>query len=250
MKQKNSKKVRENSKWFTNIVAIDPSTTCTGLCINGEMIAFTKQELAETKTGKLKKWFDVTSEYATIVYVDDRDTSKDYSDEEILKLNFYRKYTDDIMQNIMRCDPTETLIVIEGYSYSSKVGHIIDLVGFSTLLRNKLLDNGFENIKIVSPSSLKLAVAKMSYEPETVYLNKKKTRSKKVWKNTNGVVGGKFKKDDMMQALLDSPHTDSEWKTFLQENLDELSSIKVPKPIEDLNDAFLLYNVYKKGFDE
>ena len=249
MKQKNSRKVKENYKWFTNIVAIDPSTTCTGLCKNGELIAFTRRDLAETKNGKLKRWFHNTSEIADIVLINDRNSSKDYSQEEILKLEFYRTYTDKIISMIKNLDPADTLIVIEGYSYSSKAGHLIDLVGFSTLLRHKLIENGFKNIEIVSPSSLKLAVAKMSYEPEKEYLNKAKTRYKEVWKNKSGISGGQFKKEDMLQALLDSKHTDSKWKHFILKNIDDLASIKVPKPIEDLNDAFLLYNIYKKGFD-
>jgi hypothetical protein len=52
------------------------------------------------------------------------------------------------MNNIDKSLPTK--IGIEGYSFSSNAGAIIDLVTFSTLLRKKLFDLS-EDILVLSP---------------------------------------------------------------------------------------------------
>ena len=252
MSQTSAKKQKDNSSQYTNIIGIDPSTTCTGLCVNGEMTAIMPRSHAETKKGALQKWVNITSCHADIITVDNRPKSKVYSDEEILKLAYYRELRDNIGRVIESKDfiPTDTLVLIEGFSYESAKGHLIDLVAFSTLLRNYLVEAGY-NIQVIAPSTLKMNTAKMAYEPTTVYLNKKKTRSKIEWRNPKGLSGGSFKKPDMMNAIIDSKYTDSKWKKFLQEHLSDLNDMKnVPKPIEDLNDAFLLYKVHKNGFSE
>ena len=66
-----------------------------------------------------------------------------------------------ILSNIN--DTEDTYIAIEGYSYSSNAGPLIDLVTFSTLLRDNLLKYVTTNITIVSPGELKKGCAMIVY---------------------------------------------------------------------------------------
>lgn len=246
MNQINVKIPKESSHQYTNIVGIDPSTTVTGICINGELSAVTRWDNAHTKKEALVKWYKITQDYAELSFIAPRTSHKQYALEELSKLEYYTEFKDKIISKLKHLDPKNTIVLIEGYSYSSQAGHIIDLVTFSTLIRSELLKMGFE-LMVVSPSTLKLNTAKMVYQPTTRYLNKKKTRSEEVWINNEGVSGGKFTKNDMFTAIVENS-TESNWKNFLKEYYSDLSEVKnIPKPIEDLNDAFLLYSTMKAG---
>lgn len=245
MSHKNAKKVKDNSRPYTNIVAIDPSTTCSGLCVNGDLYAVTQRDLAYTKKDKLKRWFEFSSSVCDIITYPKRTKAGTYSNEEISKLNYYSNVSNTIINAITSGirDPKNTIVLIEGFSYSSSAGHLIDLVGFSTLIRLRLLNLGF-NIRIVAPTDLKLMTAKLSYEPVDVGKRKPKLE----WRNKKGVSGGSFDKHDMFNAILDSEHTKSPWKDFLKGSAEDILSMNsIPKPVEDVNDAFLLYKIYENG---
>ena len=84
----------------------------------------------------------------------------------------------------------------------------------------------------------KIETCKLVYTP--IQLKKKIE-----YRNNSGVSGGKFTKTEMCQSLLDSK-LDCEWVTFLRDNKDDIFKNKsIPKPIEDINDAKLMFEIFK-----
>lgn len=235
-----------------NIVAIDPSTTCTGICINGDkMIAVAQENLALSKKGDLVKWFEIASNSCEIETYKPYEKKNTFTDAEVEKLKYYQTIASIVTSIIEKhCKPDDTTVCIEGFSYSSKAGNLIDLVTFSTLIRSHLLNTGY-NLIIIPPMSLKQGTAKMVYPPVDIK-NKdrdptlKPLKPKIMYLNPDGVAGGKFKKHEMLQAIKDSNFQEG-WKKFIEINYSDINEMKsVPAPIADLNDAYLLYHYIKK----
>lgn len=226
-----------------NIVSIDPSLSCTAMIVNNKKFIYTNSNIALTKKLNLNKWFAICEDHITY-RLTDYTRSKIYSDQEILKLTEYNTVTDKIIVDITdNLNPGEEIfIAIEGYSQSSSAGPLIDLVTFSTLLRNKLIKIS-NNLEIISPSSLKLEAAKMTYP----VIEKGKRVKKYEWRNHEGIAGGKFTKIEMLKSLIENNNLHSDpWVKLLLEYKDELLSVKkIQKPIEDMNDAKILYEYVK-----
>jgi hypothetical protein len=219
-------------------ITIDPSISCTAMVIDDKKFIFTNKSYASTKTG-LNKWFTKCSDYIHYEILDDLPKCDDYSVSEIEKIKRYKSIATSILGTITKnIKSSHTLkIYIEGYSYSSIAGPIIDLVTLGTLIRDKCISIADEVI-IVSPKTLKIETCKFAYAPIQV---KKKTE----YRNNSGVSGGKFTKTEMCQSLLDSK-LDCEWVTFLRDNKEEILKNKsIPKPIEDINDAKLMFEIFK-----
>jgi hypothetical protein len=207
------------------------------------MAAFVKEDIALTKTGKQNKWFYLCDPFVDFFYHTLEPAKKlSYAELEMHKLKTYNEITDEIVKYVKkktsyRGVSAPTKIFIEGYSFSSAAGPLIDLVTFSTLLRIKLRKTISEDITVLAPMELKLAAAKLTYPPT---LDKKK----EVWMNKEGVKGGSFKKPEMYMALIDNENLQCDWVEFLREYASDILAKKaVPKPIEDLNDAKLLYEI-------
>ena len=126
-------------------------------------------------------------------------------------------------------------------------GDIIDLVTFSTLLRKKLFDQISEDITVMSPSTLKLESCKLTYPPIVTETGKKVKKVKIEYRNTLGMSGGKFTKTDMFMAIVENNEMLDFWTKHCKlVKSDVLGVATIPKPYEDVNDAFLIYNVLKK----
>ena len=227
-----------------NIIGIDPSLTCTALVVNDKKFIYAKEEYGiSEKTQKMKKWFELCHPFITYRWIN-YTKSLIHSDSEILKLVQYDLITNNIIEDIKsNLIPNEPIkIGIEGYSYSSSSGPLIDLVTFSTLLRNKLIKEITSDIKIIQPASLKLEAAKLTYAPIIKGVKVKKYE----YRNKDGLAGGSFKKPDMLMALVDNNNINCEWVKLLRYNADMIKELNtVPKPIEDMNDAKLLYEILK-----
>lgn len=217
---------------FTNFIGIDPSLTCSAVFINGEVIVFANESISDTSKGKKTKWFDLFTEHGSLVTYS-LGKNKVFTDQEVIKLIDFDRITNEILDNIKeRLIPNgPSICYIEGYSYSSAAGPLIDLVTFSTLLRKKLIESGID-IVIIPPQQLKKRVCEMVYG-----------KHKKQCKNSEGVSGGNFKKHEMFRAITEHV-IKNEWTSFL-ESISEgvYDSKKIPKPIEDANDAYLLYQL-------
>ena len=234
-----------------NIVALDPSLISTALVMSCgdtfKMYNYCRESSAFGKTG-IKKWFKLAEQFVTYKFITYREFT-DYSEGELTKLKDYDKITDDIISDILSNIDTSkpTKIGIEGYSFSSTAGDIIDLVTFSTLLRKKLFDQISEDITVMSPSTLKLESCKLTYPPIVTETGKKVKKVKIEYRNNLGLSGGKFTKTDMFMAIVDNNEMQDFWTKHCKlVKSDVLGVATIPKPYEDVNDAFLIYSVLKK----
>lgn len=225
-----------------NLIAIDPSLSCTAVVVNDKKCVFVNDTLVTTESGKMKKWFSAVEDLCEFRTHPQFENVEDNSINEIKKLIHYDEISDTILNFIdANIDHTkDTICAIEGYSHSSMVGPLIDLVTLSTLIRTKII-HGVDRVtlSVITPSQLKLKAAKLTY-PEI-------KKGKKVeYRNHDGVAGGSFKKKEMYTALTDNLSLQCEWVKFLRESKDDIMcTSSVPKPIEDVNDAKLLYEILK-----
>jgi hypothetical protein len=212
--------------------------------VNGRFYVYAANSMGLTKTGKLSKWFDIMDQYVDYRFFESPDKELPYSLNEIDKLRVYDDITDNIVSDIalnLSNHSDESIVCIEGYSYSSKATRsILDLVTFGTLLRTKLLKELEAMVIILSPSSLKKKTCKFSYN-EKLDINGKNLQCR----NNDLLAGGNFRKPDMMNALLENEKLRSDWYVNLLKNelIDIINPSKIPKPIEDLNDVKLMYEI-------
>ena len=234
-----------------NIVALDPSLISTALVVSSgdtfKMYNYCRESSVFGKTG-IKKWFKLAEQFVTYKFITYREF-KDYSEGELTKLKDYDKISDDIISDILsNIDSSKpTKIGIEGYSFSSKNGDIIDLVTFSTLLRKKIFDQISEDIIVMSPSTLKLESCKLTYPPIVTETGKKVKKVKVEYRNNLGLAGGSFTKTDMFMVIVENNKMSDFWTKHCKlVKSDVLGVATIPKPYEDVNDAFLIYNFLKK----
>lgn len=230
-----------------NIVAIDPSLISTAIVVfNGEQIKifnYCRQSAAEGKSG-LKKWFKLAEEHIQYKYIEYGEY-ENYSEGEIKKLTDYDKVTNQIIEDILvHINPDlKTKVGIEGYSFSSAAGDIIDLVTFSTLLRKKVLDYVSKDITVLSPSTLKLEACKLTYPAKDVGKKKEKLE----WRNHLGISGGNFTKREICLSIIENAEWSDKWTKHIQEiKSDILNITTIPKPYEDVNDSFILFKYLQK----
>ena len=233
-----------------NFVAIDPSLISTALVVSSndtyKIYNYCKESKAYGKTG-MTKWFKLAEEHVIYRFIEYREFA-DYSEGELVKLKDYDLITDNIIKDILdNIDPSQpTKIGIEGYSFSSDAGAIIDLVTFSTILRKKLYDKVSSDIFVMSPSTLKLESCKLTYQPIVKEIGGKKPRTEYIWKNKIGIPGGSFTKNDMYLTIIDNESNDY-WTKHCKSIKGDMLSVKlINKPYEDVNDAYLIYQILQR----
>jgi hypothetical protein len=235
-----------------NIVAIDPSLISTSLVVSSgdsfKIYNYCRESDAFGKKG-YNKWFKLADEFTTYRFIEYRKFT-DYSNGELVKLKDYDRITDiiidDILDNIDVNLPTR--IGIEGYNFGSRVGDLVDLVVFSTILRKKLFDRISEDIWVISPSTLKLESCKLTYQPTFKEVGGKNPRKEYTWRNNLGVSGGKFTKGDMFLSIVENDNLSDYWASHCKSIVDEISNIsKIPKPHEDACDGYLIYKILELG---
>lgn len=227
-----------------NIIAIDPSLSCTAMVVNDNKFVYTTKEISCGKKD-LKEWFKVCKPFVEYRFHSNK-VSSDFSTSQNEKISLYNSITEsiiiDIENTIDKSKPT--IIGIEGYSQSSKSGPIIDLVSFGSILRYKLKSRFITDLKILAPTLLKLEAAKMTYKP----IEKGKRIKSYEWRNNEGIAGGKFTKKEMYKVLTDNVNITCNWVSFLRDIQDKIFSLcNIPKPIEDVNDAKILYEIIKNN---
>lgn len=231
-----------------NIVSIDPSLISTAMVVNGKIYNYCRESDATTKSG-LSKWFKLSEPYCEYRYIQYTKFSS-YTEGELTKIRDYDRITSQIINDLKsEIDPNlDTWVLSEGYNFGAQVGDLVDLVTFSTLLRKKIIDYVTPNLTILSPSSLKLETCKLTYKPIEKEVGKKKKRIELEWRNPLGVSGGKFTKVDMARAIIDDQTISHPWYNYLKSIQNDILSQKdIKKPLEDVNDAILLYFIAKNG---
>jgi hypothetical protein len=229
-----------------NIIAIDPSLISTAVCVNDVMFNYCRYTDAHGKNGTLSKWYDKLEKIVNFKYVE-YDNFDNYSDGEIIKLRNYNKITDDIVSDILNNIDLndETKMVTEGYSFASNPTSIIDLVSFSTLLRNKIFERVTEDILVLSPSTLKLESCKLTYKP----INIGKKTEKLVYQNNDGIKGGSFTKREMVISMMDNDKIQTPFAIHCRSIRDELlATTKISKPYDDICDSQMLSEIVKAKY--
>jgi len=234
-----------------NVVAIDPSLASTAMVVNDKKFVYGSISTSRTKKLALKGWYERTDGFIELREHNDT-PSMNYMEGEVAKWKHFNEISIKIANDIITTiDSNEaTIIAIEGYSFSSAAGPLIDLVTLGTLIREKIIGLKLKSSEgdslefhIVSPTSLKAMVAKLTYPG--VPKNKKGDLE---YRNKEGLAGGSFKKHDMYKALIENENLKCAYVEFLRENAEEILALKsIPKPIEDTNDAKLLYEVIRAG---
>jgi hypothetical protein len=225
-----------------NIIGIDPSLISTGLVVNGKIFNYCRESDAYNKSG-LQKWYKLCDQYLSYRFIEYRKFDN-YSDGELIKLKDYDKITDVIISDIENnMDKSYgTRVGIEGYSFSSSAGDIIDLVTFSTLLRKKIYDYITKDIIVFSPSTLKQEACKLTYPPKDI--GKKKPKLE--WRNNEGISGGSFTKKEMYLSIIENDSLIDDWAKHLKFIKEEVLQNKtIKKPYEDVNDSYLIYSILK-----
>jgi len=225
-----------------NLIGIDISIDSTAVSIergDGDLIISNFTTL-KNNTKWIKNTMDVVDyEFINYSYKE----IDNYAEKEIMKLREFNHVTDLIYNKILgNIDKKEeTVIAIEGYNYSSFGNSIIDIVGFSTLLRSKLLNiPKLDNMLIISPKTVKSSIASIVYG---FHINKK--GKKIINKNSEGRSGGNFDKKDIMVALFEM-NTKNKLMEILNKYKEELLKFKnVSKPLDDILDAYFIMMILK-----
>lgn len=216
-------------------IGIDPSLNSTAVCV--ELTDGTEFFMNYTTVPKHTQWMKRTSDVC--FYSLEKYTKlKQYSPSEVVKVREYGEVAMKIVDKLAeRRIGAETLldglqgaqVAMEGYSYGSSAGPLIDLVTFGSALRRGLINAGTQ-LEIVSPMSLKVFCCTQAYGVD----------KKGIARNDIGLAGGKFTKSEMMRAMFEMEQSNplrdklKEWKTELY------AAKNVPKPFDDLIDAWWL----------
>ena len=220
-----------------NIIGLDLSINSTAMAIEtAEGIKLFNY----TVTKKDNKWIKEVSDVVNFRFIEYKKI-KDYSESEIYHLQKFDEVTNlvirDILDTIDISKPTK--VNIEGYSYASNTNSVIDVVGFSTLLRIKLYNQITKEINIYSPKSVKIMVSVKTYGYKAAPIGKKGQQLKDpmITCNLEGVSGGNFDKPEMLKAMLDGNLVTPIFN-YIQENKNIiLSAKKIPKPFDDIIDS-------------
>lgn len=215
-----------------NFIGIDISLNSTAIYIESRqkssILSFTNKKDNNIYIKELDR-------YGVKFFHHNREVSKDYSSNEILKMKHFINLSNLIISEIIKVIDIndKTYCQIEGYSFSKNTSSILDIVSLSTLIRCKLIENIKDiDISIISPSSLKLETCKLVYTP--IDVGKKKPKYE--YKNNQGISGGSFKKPQMFRAMIEG-EIDSPIFKMLKSYEDLMERDKIPNPIEDIIDS-------------
>ena len=232
-----------------NYIGLDISKISTAMSIETNDINYLFSYNTNKVTSKWNKGIQNIKGVKIRTYEYDNEIDN-YSEKEINKLKLFLNISNDLIEDLLSVinKNEESIIYIEGYSYGRDPGPIIDLVGIGTIVRGKLYENIplIKRIKIIAPKSLKLICCEMIYGSKMIDIGKRKSKIiKEINTNNNGIKGGDFSKHDMFQAIIDS-NSDYNLNDYFIENYKAIKEIKTfPKPIEDIDDAWLLKEIIK-----
>ena len=210
-----------------NYIAIDFSLNSPGICIYNDntnkyhFISYIKQGLGTKKEQKLQEEISLLDD-VTLTNQPDWNSANQYSSAELLKIRRYNSMSNDILELILQCTDSsdDYTIAFEGSSYGSKMGtnNLIDMAAGAAILKNNMLESiNPIDIKTIAPTTIKKHAGK-----------------------------GNMKKRELWDAFVENRIEDKNIQTSklfkFCENLVEKESNKIPKPFDDLVDAYFLCN--------
>ena len=220
-----------------NFITFDVSLNSTGVSIwniNGyRFLSYMKNN------NKLTKWGKLLSDFITIKttsYTKDID----YLENEYVKMCDYENNIDIIIKDIEQyLVEGEIYSAFEGYAYGAGGNSLLDIVAYSTLLRNKVKNYFNTKFEIYAPSTIKKECCGLAYG----WVQKGKKKITYETRNVDGIAGGNFTKREMLQAIYDYP-CDSKLSLFVKEYFSDLYPMaSIPAPIPDLVDSFWLLKI-------
>lgn len=210
-----------------HFVAIDFSLNSPGICVFNNntqqytFISYLKPGTGTKKDQKIQEDFAALND-SLFMAQPDFSNNEEYSGSEFHKVLRYLTTSTDIISLIQQVIPVEEDVVFafEGTSFGSKMGtnNIIDMAAGAAILKLKLLENfNVETIETVAPSTIKKFAGK-----------------------------GNMNKTALWEAFLDNVNQDKKLEStptfsFCKNEIGKIS--KIPKPFDDLVDAYFL-NAY------
>lgn len=222
-------------------IGIDISINSTGICINTDtdykFYNICKSEDVYDKKSNYRKWYNLISN--CVIFKTYKNSN--FADSTLGKLSKYNTVLNQFISIFSdnNITPKDTIINIEDYSYTkANTNSIIDIVTLSTLIRNYLYLNEYA-INFISPKELKVKAGSLAYRK--IYTSK--SRTKFTYRNKQNKSAGRFDKNDILQALIDAKiNTDNDYINFITRTYPTINEVtkNIPKPFDDLNDAYLL----------
>lgn len=215
-----------------NFVAIDFSLNSPGICTYNDetnkfhFISYIKEKSGTKKEQKLQEEISLLND-VTLIKQPDFSTSKDFSSIELLKIRRYDIMSNQIINLILNIctDGSGFTIAFEGSSYGSKMGtnNLIDMAAGAAILKMKMLN-------ILRPVDI------LTIAPTTIkkFAGKGNWNKREVW---NSFVENRNENESIET---------SEFFNFC-DGLVDAEDKKVPKPFDDLVDAFFLCDLISGG---
>jgi hypothetical protein len=224
-------------------IGMDISKISTAICVESSNKNFFFSYTTKKENNKWIKKLNKLIQFRFINYKYSKE--ENYSNIELLKLDEFDTITNLIIKDILKYIKNKNIkIGIEGYSYNSK-GPIFDLIEFSTLLKHKLLKYT-KRVEIISPLTLKVETCKLSYKPRKELIGKRVIKEVFHYENKDGKKARSFDKWDMFDCFL-MCESNTKLKEWCIENNEDVKKVKdVPKPLDDIIDAFFIKEIIKK----
>ena len=200
-----------------SIIAIDFSINSTAICIQHkkglEWFNFVSNLNLDRKPFSVHKELVDSSENVHVIgYERNKPKDLEYSDEQSWKLANANCLSYTIMNTIAPYIDEESVFAFEGYSYGSKGNSFIDLITYNTFLKSKILRVCQNDIRVLAPKSVKKDFTGNGNAGKPMMVKSFASRKDTLLKN-------------------DAVHNYCSSVDFGE---------KVPKPIDDLVDAFAI----------
>lgn len=213
-----------------NFITIDFSLNSPGICIFSEdkyhFIGYLKPGTGTKKEQKMQEELNLLDD-VQITYQPDWTNNENYSKSEMIKIQRHMKTADDIINFIIDITGTKNnyVVAFEGSSYGSSAGtnNIIDMAAGAAILKMEMMSRlEVLDMMTIAPSTIKKHAG-----------------------------NGRLKKDQLWLKFLENTLNDSSLENssllgFCQKEIGEVK--KVPKPMDDLVDAYFLNHLAKSLF--
>lgn len=213
-----------------NFVTIDFSLNSPGICIysNNEyhFIGYLKPGTGTKKEQKLQEELNLLGD-TQITQQPDWTNNENYSKSEMIKIQRHMKTADDIINFILEITKSKKnyVVAFEGSSYGSSAGtnNIIDMAAGAAILKMEMMSRlEVLDMMTIAPSTIKKHAG-----------------------------NGRLKKDQLWLKFLENVLEDSDLEnsSLLKYSRDNIGEVKkVPKPMDDLVDAYFLNHLARTLF--
>lgn len=213
-----------------NFIAVDYSLNSPGICVYNDkskkyqFISYIKPNTGTKAEQRLQEEIGLLTD-VTLIHQPDFLKELGYSDGELAKIKRYDRMADDVINLILQnsFEGDGFIVAFEGTSYGSKMGtnNMIDMAAGAAILKLKILKTlKPEDIKTIAPTSLKKFAGKG---------NMNKTELFKAFQENR--IEDKFLLKSQFFAYVSALDCDK----------------KIPKPLDDLVDAFFLAALSASG---